>query len=58
MNVVAFKTEKAEEIKSELYKRGWVISTIRNPSAIRFVVMPHVTEEVIKNFISEFRKVI
>jgi tyrosine decarboxylase/aspartate 1-decarboxylase len=58
MNVVAFKTERAEKIREELYRRRWVISAIRNPSAIRFVVMPHVTEEVIKNFISEFRKVI
>lgn len=58
MNVVAFKTERAEDIKAELYRRKWVISTIRNPKAIRFVVMPHVTEEVIKNFMSEFRKVI
>lgn len=58
MNVVAFKTERAEEIKHELYRRRWVISTIREPKAIRFVVMPHVTEEVIKNFMSEFRKVV
>ncbi len=56
MNVVSFGAEKAERIKEEMYRRGWVISTIRNPRAIRFVVMPHVTEEVITNFISEFRK--
>lgn len=58
MNVVAFKTERAEDIKQELYRRRWVISTIREPRAIRFVVMPHVTEEVIKNFMSEFRRVV
>lgn len=58
MNVVAFKTDRAEEIKQELYRRRWVISTIREPRAIRFVVMPHVTEEVIKNFMSEFRRVV
>lgn len=58
MNVVAFKTERAEDIKSELYRRRWVISTIKNPRAIRFVVMPHVTEDVIKEFMSEFRKVV
>ncbi|MCX8172047.1 MAG: tyrosine decarboxylase MfnA [Archaeoglobaceae archaeon] len=58
MNVVAFKTERAEKIKQELYRRRWVISSIREPKAIRFVVMPHVTEEVIKNFIGEFKRVI
>jgi len=58
MNVVCFKTEKAERIKEEMYRRRWVISMIRNPRAIRFVVMPHVTEEVIKSFISEFKEVL
>jgi len=58
MNVVCFKTDKAEEFKEELYKMDWVISTIREPKAIRFVIMPHVSEEVIKNFISDFRKII
>ncbi|RLI75850.1 tyrosine decarboxylase MfnA [Archaeoglobales archaeon] len=58
MNVVCFRTEEAEEIKEELYKKMWVISTIREPKAIRFVIMPHVDEEVIKNFISDFRKII
>ena len=58
MNVVAFKTEDAEKIREELYKRRWVVSTIRNPNAIRMVIMPHVTEGVIEDFIAEFRKVI
>lgn len=58
MNVVAFRTERAEEIRAELYHRRWIISTIRNPKAIRFVVMPHVTEEVIKDFMTEFKKVV
>ncbi len=58
MNVVAFKTEKAEKIKEELYRRGWVISTIREPKAIRMVVMPHVTEEMVVEFAQELKKVL
>ncbi|WP_202319953.1 tyrosine decarboxylase MfnA [Archaeoglobus neptunius] len=58
MNVVAFPADDAERLKEELYRRNWVISTIRNPRAIRFVIMPHVTEEVIKSFISDFRKIV
>lgn len=58
MNVVSFRTEKADKIKEELYKRRWVISTIRKPKAIRMVIMPHVTEEVIAEFVKEFREVI
>ncbi len=56
MNVVAFKTERAEKIKEELYKRGWVISTIREPKAIRMVVMPHVTKEMIDEFVEELKR--
>ncbi len=58
MNVVCFKTEHAEEIKEELMKREWIISTIPNPKAIRLVLMPHVTEDVITNFISEIKNVL
>ncbi len=58
MNVVSFHAKNPEEIKEELYRRKWVISTIRNPKAIRMVIMPHVTEEVIGSFISDFRKII
>ncbi len=58
MNVVSFKTKKAEKIKEELYKRRWVISTIKEPRAIRMVIMPHVNEEIVLNFIEEFKRVI
>ncbi|WP_456478691.1 tyrosine decarboxylase MfnA [Geoglobus ahangari] len=58
MNVVSFHAEKAEKIKDELYRRRWVISTIREPKAVRMVIMPHVTEEIIKEFISELRQVV
>ncbi|WP_457549989.1 tyrosine decarboxylase MfnA [Archaeoglobus sp.] len=58
MNVVCFKCEKAFEIRNELYKRGWVISAIRNPRALRFVVMPHANFNVIDEFIEELKKVL
>lgn len=57
MNVVAFRTDKAEKIKEELYRRDWVISTIRKPKAIRMVIMPHVNEEVISGFIQALKEV-
>lgn len=58
MNVVSFQTDKSEEIKKELYRKKWVISTIRDPQAIRFVIMPHVNGEIICEFISELKKVL
>ncbi len=58
MNVVSFHAKDPERIKDELYRKRWVISTIRNPRAIRMVIMPHVSEEVIESFMSDFKKVI
>ena len=58
MNVVCFKTEHAERIKEELEKRGWIVSSIREPKALRIVVMPHVTESVIMKFIDVLKDVI
>ncbi len=50
MNVVAFGTDDAERIRSEMDKKGWKISTVRNPKGIRIVVMPYVTKAVIDEF--------
>ncbi len=50
MNVVAFRTDDAERIRSEMDRKGWKISTVRNPKGIRLVVMPYVTKQVIDEF--------
>ncbi len=57
MNVVCFKTEHAYEIREELMRRRWVVSAIENPKAIRLVIMPHVTEDIVREFVSEVRDV-
>ncbi len=49
-NVVAFRTDDAERIRAEMDRKGWKISVIRRPRAIRIVVMPYVTKEVIEQF--------
>jgi len=56
-NVVCFKC-RAERVKEELKKRGWIVSTIRKPEAIRCVVMPHVTEEVALEFVETLKDVV
>ncbi len=55
MNVACFGTENCEKIKEELYKKRWIVSTIREPRAIRLIVMPHVDEETIESFISDLK---
>ncbi len=56
-NVVCFKC-RAEKVKEALLSEGWVVSTIKNPEAIRCVVMPHVSEEVALEFVSALKKVL
>ncbi len=51
MNVAAFRTDEAEKIRHEMDRMGWKISAVRKPPAIRIVVMPYVTREVIDNFV-------
>ncbi len=55
MNIACFGTEKCEKLKEELYRKMWVVSTIRSPRAMRFVVMPHIDEETIKDFVSDLK---
>src|SRR3989449_1657076 len=43
MNIAAFRVPDVEGAQRALEKRGWRVSTSRNPPALRIVVMPHVT---------------
>src|SRR5438445_784215 len=43
MNIAAFRVPDVEGAQRALEKRGWWVSTSRNPPALRVVVMPHVT---------------
>src|SRR3989449_7535620 len=43
MNIAAFRVPDVEGAQRALEKRGWRVSTSRNPPALRVVVMPHVT---------------
>ena len=45
MNVLVLDVPDADLVRSKLKERGWVVSIIRNPHALRLVVMPHLTEE-------------
>src|SRR3989449_3084530 len=43
MDLGAFRVPDGEAVQRALEKRGWRVSTSRNPPALRVVVMPHVT---------------
>ncbi len=56
-NVVCFRC-RAEKVREELKKKGWIVSTIRRPEAIRCVVMPHVTESLALEFVEALKQVV
>ena len=58
MNVAAFRTDEAMRIRDEMDGKGWKISTVRSPKAIRIVVMPYVAKEVIDAFSGALRDVL
>ncbi len=57
INFVALRGERIVEIHKELIKRGWSIILDRDTMTMRVVVMPHVTRDVIRNFISDLREI-
>ncbi|AIU69353.1 L-tyrosine decarboxylase [Thermococcus eurythermalis] len=55
LNIVSFGTENLETVEEELKRRGWGISAHRG--YIRIVLMPHVREEHLKEFLRDLRDV-
>ncbi|WP_414470397.1 tyrosine decarboxylase MfnA [Methanobacterium sp. ACI-7] len=59
LNLLAFKSEemKTEKIADELEKKGWMVSISAYPKAIRIVVMPHIKEEHVKEFVEDLSEI-
>lgn len=57
MNVVALKVNNAYFIKNKLKEKGWSVSITRNPTSLRLVIMPHITEENLELFIKDLKEV-
>ena len=57
MNVVGIEMKHPYKIKKMLDKIGWKLSLAHCPKCLRIVVMPHVTKNVIDNFIPDLKKV-
>jgi len=58
MNVLALNVPKLCDVFNNLWKTGWCVSKTRQPKALRLVVMPHITEEIINDFLKDFKKVL
>ena len=56
-NVIAIKLKNPNKIEKELTKMGWKVNHMKDLSAIRIVLMPHVTRKIIDAFIQDLKNV-
>lgn len=57
MNVLGIKLKNPENVVKKLQNLGWMVNKMDRLSSIRIVIMPHVTKEIIDNFIPDLEKV-
>ena len=57
MNVLGVKLKNPSKVVKKLTDLGWKVNKMDRLSAIRIVLMPHVTKEIIDKFIPVFKKV-
>ncbi len=53
MNIVALDIPDLENVRKKLRKKGWTTSITRAPRAMRLIIMPHLREEALEQFISD-----
>ncbi|MDE1819411.1 MAG: tyrosine decarboxylase MfnA [Euryarchaeota archaeon] len=51
VNIVAFHHPNPMGVQTWMLERGWDVSSIRTPSALRFVVMPHASDRSISGLL-------
>ncbi len=56
INFVALTSDSMTQLYPLLLERGWALSLDRETNSIRIVVMPHVTKEVLENFVGDLRE--
>ncbi len=56
LNIIAIKLKNPTKIVNLLTKKGYKLNKIERYSAVRIVIMPHVTKQVIDKFIPVFQK--
>lgn len=54
MNVVALDVPDIDTVRKKLHDKGWMTSVTRKPRAMRLILMPHMTEDNLELFISDF----
>ncbi|MEE9151505.1 MAG: tyrosine decarboxylase MfnA [Thermoplasmata archaeon] len=57
MNIVCMRMNEPEKVLAHLDELGWKASVTRYPKCLRIVVMPHVTKDVVDEFIPDLERV-
>lgn len=57
MNIVCISMKEPEKVYTELDKLDWKASLTKEPKCLRIVVMPHVTKDVVDEFIPDLEQV-
>ena len=57
MNVLGVKLKNPSKVVQKLTELGWKVNNMDRLSSIRIVLMPHITKEIIDNFIPDLEKV-
>ncbi len=56
MNIAALDVPALDNVRKRLRAKGWFTSITRSPRAMRLVIMPHLRDEVITQFVSDLRE--
>ncbi|HTX44470.1 MAG TPA: tyrosine decarboxylase MfnA, partial [Methanocella sp.] len=58
LNIVTFKVPDAQTVRKRLCDMGWYVSTTSGPEALRMVVMPHVTKDVVEAYVADLKNIL
>lgn len=58
LNIVAVPVPEPYRVQDELTRRGWRVNVLPRLGALRLVVMPHVTEEIVDAFVPDLAAVL
>jgi glutamate/tyrosine decarboxylase-like PLP-dependent enzyme len=56
MNILGVKVKNPERLVKLLTHKGWKVNKMQRLSAVRIVIMPHVTKKTIDLFIPDLNK--
>jgi len=57
LNVIEVKVKNLKEVMKGLTAKGWHVNPVERLSSFRMVMMPHITKQIIDEFIPDLEEV-